>query len=70
MSPEEAAVLAIAYHELGDRANALDHISRAKANLLAGPAPDFWDAEALRLLRCEAERLVLDPAFPADPWAH
>jgi hypothetical protein len=34
--------------------------------------PDkFWDELEIRILRSEAEALILyDPVFPADPFAH
>jgi hypothetical protein len=35
-----------------------------------GPSSeDWWNARARRLLRREAERLILDADFPDDPFA-
>ena len=69
ISLEDAAVLAMAYHESGDHAKAGEMLARVKANLPIGPSSTFWDAEAIRLLRREAERLILDRPFPVDPFA-
>ena len=46
----------------------LDRFQTYKAN----EKPDaFWDELEIRLLRTEAEALILyDPVFPADPFAH
>ena len=58
----------MAYHGVRGPREAVARLSEATA-ASTRPAPGFWDAEALRLLRREAERLILDPAFPDDPFA-
>jgi hypothetical protein len=58
------------YVEAGDHAKADEMLARAAADPSTGPAPTFWDAEAIRLLGREAQRLILDRRFPADPLAH
>jgi tetratricopeptide (TPR) repeat protein len=69
MSPDELAVLAMAYHASGDRATAVEMLAKAVANEPNSPASSFWDAEVIRLLCREAERLILDRPFPVDPFA-
>jgi hypothetical protein len=61
----------MAHYQLGHRAEArhwLDRFQSYRAN------EDFdasWDELQIRLLRSEAEALVLyDPIFPSDPFAH
>jgi hypothetical protein len=70
LSPIEAIFLAMAHFRTGGPA-------KARA-LLSGPwrdEPDGLSAEAWwawrghRLLRHEAERLILDPEFPANPFS-
>ena len=69
--PLDWPFLAMAHHRLGHRDEAgrwLDrfHSRQAKAN-----KPDFWNELEIRLLRIEAESVVIyDPVFPADPFAH
>jgi hypothetical protein len=62
--------LAMAHHRLGHQDAArrwLDRFRDRSPNL----APSaFWDELEIRLLRAEAEAVVLwDPIFPADPFA-
>ena len=68
---DEVLVLAMAAFQGGDHAQA-----RALLNGLGDVGPDgpssdaWWNAQARRLIRREAERLILDGDFPADPFAH
>lgn len=69
--PQDWVFLALAHHQLGHGAEArrwLDRFWTYKAN----EKPDaFWDDLQIRLLRREAEALILyDPIFPRDPFAH
>jgi hypothetical protein len=60
----------MAHHRLGHRDEArrwLERLRNRQPN--AGPN-QFWDELEIRMLRSEAEALVLyDPVFPADPFA-
>ena len=62
--------LAMAHHRLGHHDEArrwLDRFRDRSPNL--DPA-EFWAELEIRLLRTEAEAVVLwDPIFPADPFA-
>jgi eukaryotic-like serine/threonine-protein kinase len=69
ISPDDATWLAMAYHQSGDHARALQMLSRSKAEEPPASASLSWDALSSRLHRREAERLILDGAFPADPFA-
>jgi len=66
---EDAALLAMAYHECGDHAKSREMLAKVRADEPARPASEFWDAQARRLLRREAEQLIFDRPFPADPFA-
>jgi tetratricopeptide (TPR) repeat protein len=67
---DEVVFLAMASSRVGDHARA-----RALLNGLGDGGPDgpssdhWWAAQARRLLRREAVRLILDRDFPADPFA-
>ncbi len=67
---DEVVVLAMAAFQGGDHGQA-----RALLNGLGDVGPDgpssdaWWNAQARRLMRREAERLILDGDFPADPFA-
>ncbi len=67
---DEMLVLAMAAFQGGDHPQA-----RALLNGLGDVGPDgpssdaWWNAQARRLIRREAERLILDGDFPADPFA-
>jgi WD40 repeat protein/tetratricopeptide (TPR) repeat protein len=69
--PQDWVFLALAHHRLGHRDEA-----RRALDLLRGHQPSsdpnhFWNELEIRLLRSEAEAVVLyDPVFPADPFAH
>jgi hypothetical protein len=62
--------LAMAHHRLGHHDQARRWLDRFPVR---GPDPDpsaFWGELEIRLLRAEAEAVVLsDPIFPADPFA-
>jgi hypothetical protein len=62
--------LAMAHHRLGHHDEARRWLDRFRDR---GPDLDpsaFWHELEIRLLRAEAEAVVLwDPIFPADPFA-
>ena len=62
--------LAMAHHRLGHHDEARRWLGRFRARA-PRPAPNaFWGELEIRLLRAEAEAVVLwDPIFPADPFA-
>jgi tetratricopeptide (TPR) repeat protein len=68
--PQDWVFLAMAHHRLGHRDEArlwLDKLRLREAN--TGP-DQFWNELEIRLLRSEAEAVVIyDPIFPADPFA-
>ncbi len=67
---DDLAFLAMARFQAGDRVKARTILAEPWADGLTGPSSEAWWAErASRLLRREAERLILDPPFPADPFA-
>jgi WD40 repeat protein/serine/threonine protein kinase/tetratricopeptide (TPR) repeat protein len=68
--PTDWACLAMAHHRLGHRAEARRWLDRLRDDqAIANPARS-WDEVEIRLLRSEAEAVVLyDPAFPDDPFA-
>ncbi|MGP0067642.1 MAG: tetratricopeptide repeat protein [Isosphaeraceae bacterium] len=70
ISPDDTAWLAMAYHESGDHAKARSMLARMTAEEPATSVSRFWAVEEIRLLQREAERLILDRPFPADPFAH
>jgi WD40 repeat protein len=63
--------LAMAHHRLGHRDEARRWLDRLR-DRRPDPAPGaFWGELQIRLLRAEAEAVVLwDPIFPADPFAY
>jgi tetratricopeptide (TPR) repeat protein len=69
--PMDWPFLAMAHFRLGHRDEARRWLDRFQ-----DPSPDadpdqFWSELEIRLLRSEAEALILyDPAFPADPFAN
>jgi WD40 repeat protein/tetratricopeptide (TPR) repeat protein len=71
---EESAVLAflaMAHHRLGHRREARRWLDRLRGNQPRMDPAQFWYELEIRLLRSEAEALILyDVAFPADPFAH
>ncbi len=64
----------MAHHRLGHREEALRSLDELRglrqAQLTTDPGI-FWYVLAIRLLRSEAEAVVLyDPVFPDDPFVH
>jgi tetratricopeptide (TPR) repeat protein len=69
--PEDWAFLAMAHHRLGHRDEARRWLDRLREYPPTEEPVRFWDELEIRLLRSEAEAVVLfDPAFPDDPFAH
>jgi hypothetical protein len=69
INAEEMTLLAMAYQETGDPVRARAWLAGLRADEPATHPSEFWDAQARRLLRREAQRLILDRTFPADPFA-
>ena len=68
--PEDWPFLAMAHHRLGHRAEARRFLDRLREYQPSTDPAHFWDELEIRLLRSEAEAVVLyDPAFPGDPFA-
>jgi tetratricopeptide (TPR) repeat protein len=79
-APLNYPVLAMAHHGLGHRAEARRWLEKAhrwggvaspglrSADVLSSTVP-WWDRVEFQLLLCEADGMVLDAAFPADPFA-
>jgi WD40 repeat protein len=65
----DATVLALAYHACGDDAQARRMLARQGMDETSQYVDDYWDVEARNLLRREARQLILDPPFPASPFA-
>jgi hypothetical protein len=60
----------MAHHRLGHRDLALHWLDRLRNHRPTADRDQFWQQMEIRLLRSEAEALILyDPAFPADPFA-
>jgi hypothetical protein len=69
--PRDWAFLALAHHRLGHRAEARRWLDRLREHRPSEDPARFWDELEARLLRSEAEAVILyDPVFPADPFAH
>jgi tetratricopeptide (TPR) repeat protein len=69
--PQAWAFLAMAHHRVGHRDEARRWLNRLHDHLTSNDPNEFWDELAIRLLRSEAEAVILyDPVFPADPFAH
>jgi WD40 repeat protein/serine/threonine protein kinase len=68
--PQDWAFLALAHHRLDHRAEALRWLDRFRT-YRANESPNaFWNELEIRVLRNEAESLLLyDPVFPPDPFA-
>ena len=68
--PQHWAFAAMAYHGLGQHAEARRWLERLRYR---EPSPDpirFWDEMEIDLLRAEAEAVIVyDRAFPDDPFA-
>ena len=79
-SPQDQLFLAMAYHALGDDARAREELKKTELSIprtieleaeKRGRVrwPDDWMTPTeLRLLRAEAESLLMDSAFPANPF--
>jgi WD40 repeat protein/tetratricopeptide (TPR) repeat protein len=63
--------LAMSHHRLGHRDEARRWLDKLRDYQPSADPDKFWDELAIRLLRSEAEAVILyDPVFPADPIAH
>jgi WD40 repeat protein len=68
--PQDCAFQAMAHHRLGHRDEARRWLERLGEHQPSADPPRFWDELEIRLLRSEAEAVVLyDPAFPDDLFA-
>jgi hypothetical protein len=68
--PRDWAFLALAHHRLGHGAEAHRWLDRLREHRPSEDPAQFWDELEIRLLRSEAEAVVLDdPVFPDDPFA-
>jgi tetratricopeptide (TPR) repeat protein len=68
--PQDWAFLAMAHHRLGHRDEARRWLDRLREHRPNEEPVQFWDELEIRVLRSEAEAVVLhDPVFPADPFA-
>jgi WD40 repeat protein/serine/threonine protein kinase/Flp pilus assembly protein TadD len=62
--------LALAHHRLGHDAEAHSWLERIRNYRPSERAQDFWNEVEIRLLRSEAEAVILyDGAFPTEPFA-
>jgi WD40 repeat protein/tetratricopeptide (TPR) repeat protein len=69
-SPRDWAFLALAHHRLGHRTEARRWLDRLREHRPNEDPARFWDELEIRLLRSEAEAVILhDPVFPDDPFA-
>jgi tetratricopeptide (TPR) repeat protein len=68
--PGDWPFLALAHHRLGHRDEARRWLDRLREHQPSTDPAQFWDELAIRLVRSEAEAVILyDPAFPDDPFA-
>ena len=68
--PADWVFLAMAHDRLGHRDEARRWLDRLREYQPSTAASKFWDELEIRLLRSEAEAVILcDPVFPADPFA-
>jgi WD40 repeat protein/serine/threonine protein kinase/tetratricopeptide (TPR) repeat protein len=68
--PRDWAFLALAHHRLGHRAEARRWVDRLREHRPSEDPARFWDELEIRLLRSEAEAVIVyDPVFPDDPFA-
>ncbi len=70
IKPDDWPLLALAHHRLGHDDQARQWLARLREHEPSTDPSQFWNELAIRLLRSEAEAVVLyDPIFPADPFA-
>jgi WD40 repeat protein/tetratricopeptide (TPR) repeat protein len=68
--PQAWAFQAMAHHRLGHLDEARRWLERLREHQPSADPAQFWQELELRLLRSEAEAVILyDPVFPADPFA-
>ena len=68
--PQDWAFRALAHHGLGHRDEAGRWLDRLRGHQPSSDPNRFWDELEIRLLRSEAEAVILyDPVFPDDPFA-
>jgi len=68
--PQDCVFLAMAHHRLGHRDEAHRWLDRLRNRQPSTDPNQFWDELQIRLLRSEAEAVILyDPVFPANPFA-
>jgi tetratricopeptide (TPR) repeat protein len=68
--PQDWAFQALAHHRLGHRDEAGRWLDRLRGHQPSTDPNRFWDELEIRLLRSEAEAVILyDPVFPDDPFA-
>ncbi len=69
-TPQDWVFLALAHHQLGHGAVARCWLDRFQTYKVNEKPNAFWNELEIRLLRREAESLILyDPIFPRDPFA-
>jgi hypothetical protein len=62
--------LAMAQARSGDHARARAIMAQFGPEEPSGPPAAYWDVHEVMLLRQETFRLILDPPFPSNPFAH
>jgi tetratricopeptide (TPR) repeat protein len=68
--PADWPFLAMAHYRLRHREEALRWLNRFRSYKSSDDPNQFWNELEIRLLRSEAEAVVLyDPMFPADPFS-
>jgi WD40 repeat protein/tetratricopeptide (TPR) repeat protein len=68
--PQDWVFLALAHFRLGHRDEARRWLNQFRGRPHDADPANFWDELEIRLLRSEAEAVVLcDPVFPHDPFA-
>jgi hypothetical protein len=67
---EDAAFLAMAYHQCGDSDKAHAMLAKLGVPESSVNPEDYWTITAHNVLRREAQRLILDHRFPENPFSH
>lgn len=68
--PADWTFLAMAHHRLGHREETRRWLDKLRNHHPSTDPNRFWDELEIRLLRSEAEAVILyDPVFPANPFA-